>query len=121
MPASIYTFIAIATVLWLAGVTACFVTLRWSTSCPVTRFPATLILSAAALAIGYLGFTKFQVTFTRTVNGNGWSISSKWFFLALILLAAVSLSIACWKRFRQNRNPETGDPTGEDSTVASSS
>lgn len=117
MPTSIYVFVAVATALWLAGITACLVALRWSSPCRVPRFGAALVLCAGALVVGYLGFTKLQMTFTRTVNGQGWSISSKWFFLALILLAAVSLSIVCWRRFRPVRDSKRGERPTDDSVA----
>jgi hypothetical protein len=125
MPASITIFLAIVTALWLAGVAACCVALALSGNCRVSRFPAAVGLCAAALVIGYAGFARFELTYARTVNGQGWSISSKWFFLALMVIAAVSLLVVCSKRLSLSRNSQpnspSGDPPSGDSAVASSS
>lgn len=110
MPTSITIAIALAAALWLAGIAACVVALKWSRACRGRRFTGALLLGAGALAIGYLGYTRFELTYAKTVNGQGWSVSSKWFFLALILLATVSLLVVCWNRFRVSRNAETGHP-----------
>lgn len=117
MPTSVYVFIAIATALWLAGVAACILAFRWSSPLRVPRFSGALALCAGAFLVGYFGFTRLQVTFTKSVNGEGWSISSKWFFLVLILFAAVSLFIVCWRRFRLSRNTEPGDQTHKESAA----
>ena len=117
MPTSITIFLAVASALWLAGFAACLLALKWSMTDRVPRFPAALALCAAALTIGYLGFTRFELTYARTVNGQGWSLSSKGFFLALMLLAAVSLLVVCCKRSSPSRNSEMGDPPPGDSFV----
>jgi len=55
VPSSIIIAIAIAAALWLAGIVACVVAIKWSRACRGRRFTGALLLVAGALAIGYLG------------------------------------------------------------------
>ena len=94
---------AIAGVVWLTGVAAALLSLRW-TFTPRPRFwPATLA-ALAALMVGYVGLTRFQMTASKTVNGvTQWRFDSKWFFAALLVLAASALACVVWKRFMPGR------------------
>jgi hypothetical protein len=89
--------VGIAAVLWLLSVVACVLALRWS-SIP-RRFWAAIILSGVALIIGYLGITRFHVVASETVNGQlRWRFDSKWFFIATLVLGAITLGYTLWKR-----------------------
>lgn len=84
---------------WLLSIIACIVSLRWALFGVPRRFWFGVILSSAALVGGYLGMTHFRVVASRTVNGHTqWNFDSKWFFVATIALAALSLALTIWKR-----------------------
>ena len=90
--------------LWLASLAACI--LAWRFSFVPNRFAASIILSVAALAIGYLGLTRFHVSASRTVNGQTqWSFNSRWFFIATIVLGALTLAFTIWKHRRTTPPP----------------
>ena len=91
----------IAAGLWALGVAACLLALRWSFFSPPRRFAAALISSLGALLIGYLGMTQLRITASKSVNGQvQWRFDSRWFFVALLLLAVFTLACAVWKRSR---------------------
>jgi hypothetical protein len=91
-----YMLCAVVAVAWLLGLTVGFVALGWSVAIRKRLWPV-LVLSILALAIGWLGLMFFHVRYSKTVNGSGWTIDSKWFFLAPLLLGAVSLLLTLWK------------------------
>ena len=81
---------------WLVGLAAGLLAL--GRCCMVReRSRSALVMSIVALVIGWLGMVFFHFRFSKTVNGSGWAVDSKWFFLALLLLGAVSLALALWK------------------------
>ena len=87
--------IAIAAAVWLASIAACVI------AAFIKRFSISLILCFAALACGYLGLTHFQVSASKTVNGHVvWSFNSRWFFIATLVLAALTLAYTVWKQRR---------------------
>lgn len=89
---------------WLLSIIACIVSLRWALFSVPRRFWFSVILSSAALVGGYLGMTHFRVVASRSVNGHTqWKFDSKWFFLATIVLAALSLALTICKRKRFKR------------------
>jgi hypothetical protein len=91
----------IAAGLWVLGVVACLLALRWTFS-QRRRFAAAIISSLGALLIGYLGMTQFRITASKAVNGQvQWRFDSRWFFIALLLLAAFTLACAVWKGRRR--------------------
>ena len=93
--------LGIVAALWLASLIACLVAFRWSFLSVPRRFTAAVILSSAALVIGYVGLTHFHVAASRTVNGRTqWRIDSKWFFIATLAFAAATLIYTLWKRKR---------------------
>ena len=86
-------------VLWVASLIACGVAFRWSFLSVPRRFTAAVILSSAALVIGYVGLMHFHFAASRTVNGRTqWRIDSKWFFIATLAFAAATLIYTLWKR-----------------------
>jgi hypothetical protein len=89
--------IEIAAALWLASLAACVLAWRWSSK----RFGVSIVLCLAALATGYLGLTRFQVTASKTVNGHTqWSFNSRWFFITTLALGALTLAYTIWKHQR---------------------
>ena len=97
-----YILAAVAAAVWLAGMMCGALALRWSCCEIPRRFTASVILAAVALGVGYLGLHS-HITYSRTVNGRGWSIDAKWFYLAPLVLGAVALGLALWRRFRPQR------------------
>lgn len=87
--------------LWVASVVACALAFRWSRRSAPRRFWAAVVLSAAAVFIGYYGLTHFKFAASKTVNGHTqWSINSKWFFIATLILATLTLAYTVWKQWR---------------------
>jgi NO-binding membrane sensor protein with MHYT domain len=85
--------------LWLLSVIACIVSLRWALFAVPRRFWGGVILSCAALIGGYLGAVHFRVMASRTVNGQvTWKFDSRIFFIATLVLAALSLAFTIWRR-----------------------
>lgn len=105
MPESYYLFIAVPATAWLVCVIACLIALRWSIAVVPGRFWAGMIISVSAMVIGLAGLTRFNFIYSKTVNGKGWTIHSKWFFIFLMVLSAISLLLTLWRRTRQNRVP----------------
>lgn len=98
---TIYIVFAIAGVVWLFSLAACAVALLCCCLAPSRRrFWIAVVLSGLAILIGYLGTTHFNVTYSRTVNGTGWSVNSRWFFIVPLVLGAVALVLAIWRRPR---------------------
>jgi NO-binding membrane sensor protein with MHYT domain len=105
----------VAATLWLASVAACTLAFRWSALYTPKRFLAAIILSLAALVVGYLGMTRFHLVASKTVNGEvQWRFDSMWFFITTLILAAATLAFTVWKRIsspqaEQSRFTEPGD------------
>ena len=91
-----YILCGVAALVWLVGLAAGVLGLGWGVAVRQRLRPA-LILSLVAIVIGWLGMMLFHVRYSKTVNGSGWAIDSKWFFLVPLLLGAVSLAVALWK------------------------
>jgi hypothetical protein len=91
-----YILCGVMVLLWLVGLASGLFALGWCVTIRERLRPA-LIMSILAIAVGWLGMVFFHVRYSKTVNGSGWAIDSKWFFLAPLLLGAVSLSLALWK------------------------
>jgi hypothetical protein len=90
---------AIPAVVWLLSLGASSLALCWSLAPAKRRMAASLISSLLGLAVAWFGYSKVQVSASKTVNGVlQWSINSKWFFLAAMILAAASVGLALWKR-----------------------
>ena len=87
--------LAIAALVWLASLAACAI------AAFAKQLWISVILSVVALAIGYLGLTRFQVNASKTVNGQvQWSFNSHWFFVATLVLAGLTLVYTIWKHRR---------------------
>ena len=97
--------------LWLISIAACVMAWRWSFLGRANRFWASVVLSASALIVGYLGLTRFRVSGSKTVNGRViWSFNSRWFFIATLILAAATLAYTVWKH-RKSAPPTIASPT----------
>ena len=91
--------LGIAAALWLASLVACAV--AWRFSFVAKHFGAAIILSLAALFMGYLGLMHVQISGSKTVNGvTQWSYNSRWFFITTLVLGALTLAYAFWKHRR---------------------
>jgi len=91
----------IAAALWLVSMVGCGLAFRWSWLSVPRRFWAAVILSVAALALGYLGMTRFHVVASRTVNGQvEWRFDSRWFFIVPLLFGTFTLAYTLWKQRR---------------------
>lgn len=94
-----HVLVGIAVALWLVSMGACALAFRWSWLAAPKRFWAAVILSVAALVLGYLGMTRFQVVASKTVNGEvQWRFDSRWFFIATLLFATFTLGYTLWKQ-----------------------
>lgn len=57
------------------------------------------MMSCVGLLIGYLGLSLIHLKAWHTVNGQlEWSVNSRWFFLAAVVLGAASVTVAAWKK-----------------------
>lgn len=91
--------IAIVAALWLASLAACALAWRWSFT--AKRFIASIILCVAALTMGYYGLTHFHLSGSKTVNGHTqWAFDSRWFFIATLVIGALTLAYTLWKNRR---------------------
>lgn len=98
------TLIVIAAIFWLASLAVCVIAFF------TKRFIVSLLLCLAALAVGYYGLTRFHFYGSKTVNGEvQWSFNSKWFFIATLVLAALTLVCTIWKH-RKIATSNSGDP-----------
>jgi len=103
---SLYILITLVTVVWLFSFAAAVFGLRWSIIPETRRFGAALIASSLALAGSYAGLSWLHFEASKTVNGQvAWSFNSKWFFLASLLLGAVSLGLALWHGRKSAKTP----------------
>ena len=102
-------FVAVAAAFWLAGLVCSGAALIFSRPKAPRRFWAPVILAVVALAIGYLGLHT-HITYSRTVNGHGWSLDSRWFFVAPLVLGAVALALTLWRRYKSDPRPVAGAP-----------
>lgn len=56
-------------------------------------------MSCVGLLSGYFGLSLIHVKAWHTVNGKlEWSVNSRWFFLAAVVLGAGSVTVAVWKK-----------------------
>jgi hypothetical protein len=93
--------IGVIVVLWLASIVAGLCAIGWGFLAKRRRFWLAVILAVAALVISYLGLTHFNFAYSQTVNGEvTLSLNSKWFFMSSLLLGALALPCAIWKKWK---------------------
>lgn len=68
------------------------------------RFGAALGLSLLALVVAWLGMNRLNLTYSRSVNGNGWSVQSKWLFVAPAILGIAAAAIAVGRKWSETRS-----------------
>jgi hypothetical protein len=91
------SLVALACAVWLLSCGASVLALYWSIKAGSQRRRAAVIMSCLGLLSGYFGLSLIHVKAWRTVNGHlEWSINSRWFFLAAVVLGAASLALAVW-------------------------
>lgn len=98
---TIYVVFAVSAILWLFSLAACaiaFVCCCLAPSRP--RLWIAVVSSGLAILIGFLGATRFHVTYSRTVNNSHWSLDSRWFFIVPLVLGALALFLALWRQSR---------------------
>jgi hypothetical protein len=102
------TLVALACVVWLLSCGASLLALYWNSRRRSQRPLAAFILSCAALLIGYCGLSRIQLNASKTVNGHlVWSINSRWFFTAALVLGAASLAWSLWNWKKANGSGAT--------------
>ena len=96
-----HVLVGIAAALWLVSMYGCLLAFRWSWLSVPGRFRAAIILSVAALVLGYLEMTQFHVVASKTVNGRIlWRFDSHWFFIVTLLFGTFTLAYTLWKQRR---------------------
>ena len=100
--------IAVVAVVWLASASMAVAAFVLALLNPHRRFRRVLVLASLALVGGYLGFGRFtpfsffpQIAYTWSSGDVQISLSSTWFFLVPLILAAAALTIASWNRRRR--------------------
>jgi hypothetical protein len=105
---TISIFYGIAAAIWLFSCGASLLALRWSITAGRRKFAPALIASCLGLATGYIGMSKVRLSASQTTNGHvDWSFNSKWFFLAALILGAVSLAMTLWRSRKQSEQPSS--------------
>ena len=99
---TVYVFLAIAALLWLLSLACCAVAFLYS--CFPARLPFWLAtaLSGLAIVLGYLGTMHFHVSYSRTVNGSGWSLDTRWFFVVPLVLGVAAFAAVIWRYSRSS-------------------
>jgi len=93
------TLIALALAVWLVSCGASVLALYWNTVARAQRCRAALVSSCLAILTAYLGLSRVQLSASKTVNGHvEWSVNSRWFFTAALILGAASLALTLWNR-----------------------
>ena len=100
---TICVLFASAAVLWLFSLAVCAVAFLCCCFPGQRRFWLAVALSGLAILIGYLGTMQFHVKYSQTVNNSHWSVDSRWFFIVPLLLYALLLALALWRRSRSSR------------------
>jgi len=100
--------VVIAAAAWVAGIGCGTLAAWWGWRGTRRRFVASVILAGSALGLACLGLVS-RIAYSQTVNGRGWSLDSRWFFLALLALGVAALAIVLWRRF--NPRSLTAPPT----------
>jgi hypothetical protein len=100
---------AVAAVLWLASLVCAALAIGFSRGNPPRRLGAAIILAVVALVTGCLGM-QMHITYSRSVNGHGWSLDSRWFFIAPLVLGAVALALALGRRCKSDPRPGDSAP-----------
>src|SRR6185503_18949211 len=95
-----YLILAVIAAGWAFSVIASLCAFRWGAWPIPGRLWAAISLAVFALVISYLGLTRFNVSYSKTVNGSHWGIQSKWFFLVPLLLGALALVLVIRNRKR---------------------
>ena len=108
MPWSLILLLVLAVLVWLAGLAGCVGAFHWSCRADIRRPRAALLLAVMAFVVGYMAWGHLQLSYSQTTNGRGWTIDSRWFFLALCGLAIGCGLLAGWALWRERR---AGHPT----------
>jgi hypothetical protein len=101
-----YTLFAIPIALWLAGLVACALAVRFARKPGFPRFVPALLLAGTALLLGYLGTAQFRFEYSQTVNGvRTQHLDSRWLSYSSLALGAAVLVYVLWRRFAARKTP----------------
>src|SRR4051812_12803756 len=88
--------------LWLLSCGASVLALYWTARARVRRHRAAFVSSCAALLTAYFGLSRVRFAASQTVNGGvEWSVDSRWFFTAALILGAAALASTLWNWSRE--------------------
>jgi hypothetical protein len=103
---SLSILIGVGATLWLVSCVAALFALRWNLTAGRQRFHPALIAACLALLTGYWGLSHYHFQASKTVNGHTqWAFNSKWFFVAALVLGALSLGLTLWNRWKPGAAP----------------
>jgi hypothetical protein len=97
---------------WLGTLAGCVAAIRWGIRGVPGRFWASAVCAGGAMTVGYIGLTRFNVSYVYTANGTSWSLNSKWFFAASIGLGLLAAAVTLWRlacrrpKMEDTRGPE---------------
>ncbi len=91
-------------VIWLASMIACVVAVRLARRVDQGWTWTPAFLSVSALAIGYLGLTRFRLEASETVNGvMRWHFDSRWLFVVTLVVGTCVAGYCLWRQRRSIR------------------
>jgi|SRR3954468_10413982 hypothetical protein len=91
------TLIALAAGVWILSCALSLLALYWNRT-GSQRLRAAFVWSCVALLLAYFGLSRMQLNGSKTVNGQlVWSLNSRWFFVAAMVLGAASLACTLWR------------------------
>src|SRR5438067_12329176 len=94
---TISTLVALVSAVWLLSCGASVLALYWNVVARVQRRRAAFVSSCVALLIAYGGLSRVRLNASKTVNGHvEWSVDSRWFFTAALILGAAALAVTLW-------------------------
>jgi len=87
--------VAIACIVWVLSCALSLLAVYWNTG--AQRLRGAFITSIMGLLIAYAGFSRIQLNASKTVNNVVvWSLNSRWFFIAALVLGAGALGLTAW-------------------------
>ena|SRR5437899_410543 len=107
-PMTFRGLIALACAVWMLSCSASLIAMYMCMRAASKRWWAAILSCGVALATAYCGLTRIQLHASKTVNDHVvWSLDSRWFFIAALVLAFTSLALTLWNRGKAG----SSDPT----------